>query len=98
MGHYDNDQIANKSPPVEPDAHGQAALLLAESMLHALIATECLTTGQALDAVELAKEIKIEVATKNGESSRRMNQSLALLTSISDSLKADLLPAAPAQG
>ena len=73
----------------EPDAHGQAAFLLAESMLHMLVETGTFTTGQAMEAVEIASEVKVDVAAQTGESSARMNQSLALLATVSRSLGND---------
>lgn len=73
-------------PPNEPDAHGQAALLLAESILHALIETSVLTIDEAVDVVATAAEVKVEVATLAGESNRRMQESLNLLTRIRQSL------------
>ena len=36
---------------VEPDAHGQAALLLTESLLHMLVENGELTNAQAVDVV-----------------------------------------------
>lgn len=69
--------------PAEPDAHGQAALLLAESTLHALVEAGLLTAPQALSAVQTAAEVKVDVAAETGESKGRMLQSLGLLTAIS---------------
>lgn len=74
------------SRPPGPDAHGQAALLLAESMLHALVEAGRLTRGQALDAVRTAVEVKEEVAEEAGESNTRMRASLDLLHAIEHSL------------
>ena len=90
MAENGNDDHSVHSAFHEPDAHGQAALLLTESILHSLVATSLFTTKQALDAVSVASEVKIEVATQLGESSAVMNKSLALLAHISASLKADI--------
>jgi len=73
----------------EPDAHGQAALLLAESILHALVETKTLTTAEALSVIQTTCEIKVEVAEEAGESQGRMKQSLALLRAISASFAVD---------
>ncbi len=62
-------------------------MLLVESLLHTLIVTGALTAAQALETVDVAGEVKKEVATKDGESSKRMNESLALLSAIGRSLK-----------
>jgi hypothetical protein len=92
MPHQPNDNRAASLPPVVdgPDAHGQAALILAESILHALIETKTITAEKALDVVHLAEEIKSEVAGLAGESETRMNESLELLKRIAVSLERDV--------
>lgn len=80
---------AKASHSDEPDAHGQAALLLAEAMLHAMVAKSLMTNQEAIEIVGSAAEIKVEVATAAGESSKRMNQSLALLSRMTTSLVSD---------
>lgn len=74
---------------VEPDAHGQAALLLAESILHMLVDTSVLTNAEAITTVVAACEVKTEVATAAGESVGRMKQSLELLNAMCASFRAD---------
>lgn len=73
----------------EPDAHGQAALLLAESILHALVDSGTLTNREAITVVRTAAEVKLEVATAEGESTVRMNESLDLLARMANSFEAD---------
>ncbi len=73
----------------EPDAHGQAALLLAESILHALVERGVMTTSEAALAVRVAAEVKRDVAAAIGESKRRMEASLALLAAIEASFETD---------
>ena len=92
MPHKANDNTAARLPPPtgEPDAHGQAALILAESILHALVDIKTMTTAQALDVVRSAEEIKTEVAALSGESAGRMQESLQLLKQIGISLETDL--------
>lgn len=72
----------------EPDAHGQAALLLAESILHGLVEAKALTRAAALSVIATACEVKFEVAQRAGESNRRMTESLDLLHVISKSFDA----------
>ena len=74
---------------VEPDAWGQAALLLAESTLHGLVEAGVLTTEKAVAIVRTACDVKIEIAQIIGESSGRMKQSVDLLRRIGDSMEAD---------
>lgn len=74
---------------VEPDAHGQAALLFAESILHVLVDASVLTNAEAMTVATAACEVKREVATAAGKSIGRMQQSLDLLNQISASFRAD---------
>lgn len=84
---------APNAPPAaaleEPDAHGQAALLLAESILHALVETGTLSLDAALSVIETTCEVKVEVAEQAGESNGRMEESLTLLRAISSSFASD---------
>ena len=88
MPHQANDNRAAPLPPAveEPDAHGQAALILAESILHGLIEDKTMSAERALDVVRSAEEIKTEVAGLAGESQTRINESLELLKRIGTSL------------
>jgi hypothetical protein len=81
--------IPSSPAVVEPDAHGQAALLLTESLIHALVDNATLTAAEAVDVVTIAAEVKVEVATASGESQGRMRESLALLSKIMNSFAAD---------
>ena len=74
---------------IEPDAHGQAALLLAESLIHMLVDQGILSLDQAVEVIQIAAEVKTEVAAAAGESKARMNESLALLANMSSSLESD---------
>lgn len=82
--HLDTD-----APPREPDAHGQAALLLVESLIHDLIGRAVITVEEAIEIVEVAAEVKAEVAAELGDSPATMLHSLALLESIGRSLKGE---------
>ena len=90
---YEDDTGAERTEPssanfkamaakLEPDAHGQAALLLAEATLHTLVENGILTNEDAVGIVETAKEVKVEVAEAAHESKKRMEQSLRLLDGI----------------
>jgi len=81
--------VVPKTPVEEPDAHGQAALLLAESILHALVESATLSNPEAIEIVKMAAEVKLDVATEAGESVGRMNESLELLSRITASFTAD---------
>ena len=79
----------NNPATVEPDAHGQAALLLTESLIHALVDNATLTTAEAVEVVTIAAEVNVEIASLAGESQGRMRESLGLLSKIAESVKAD---------
>jgi hypothetical protein len=83
--------IKPRTPPsvAEPDAHGQAALLLAESLLHMLVENGELTNAQAVEVVHTAALVKVEVAEAAGESKVRMFESLALLARMENTFQAD---------
>jgi hypothetical protein len=76
---------------LEPDAHGQAALLLAESTLHALVENATFSPAEAVDVLRTAAEVKVELATVTGESKGRMQASLDLLALITTSFESDLV-------
>lgn len=74
---------------VEPDAYGQAGLLLTESLLHALVDKGALTNAEAVEIVEIAAEVKYEVATSANKSRESMDEALELLTRMRVSFQAD---------
>jgi hypothetical protein len=65
-------------------------MLLVESLIHALIAHSVITVGEAIEIVEVAAEVKREVAADLGDSPATMRKSLSILSSISASLKQDI--------
>lgn len=85
----DNQPARAAAPLREPDAHGQAAMLLVESLLHALIARAVINVEEAIEIVDTAAEVKAEVAADLGDSPQTMRHSLALLEAISRSLKGE---------
>lgn len=85
----DNHRTGAAAPRREPDAHGQAAMLLVESLIHGLIARAVISTEEAVEIVDVAAEVKAEVAAELGNSPTTMQHSLALLKSLSRSLKGD---------
>jgi hypothetical protein len=85
----DSIERPSTAPVIEPDAHGQAALLLTESLIHMLVENKGLTNSQAVDVIHTAAMVKVEVAEAAGESKARMQESLALLARMEDSFQAD---------
>lgn len=88
---FDNDDVVRVTIP-EPDVHGQAALMLAESILHTLIEIGVLTVPEAVEVVSTAMEVRRELAKSAGGSDVTIEKSLTLLSAISASFRSDLPP------
>lgn len=73
-----------------PDVHGQAALLLVESLVHGLIARDVITVADAVEIVDVAAEVQEDIRTDQGESPPQVRKSLDLLDAIRSSLRGDL--------
>jgi len=73
----------------EPDAYGQASLLLVESLIFGLIDRSVISVADAAEIVEAAAEVKADIAADIGESPETMQRSLNLLAAISESLRRD---------
>lgn len=86
MVESDNDNLAQIADRRIPDAHGQAAMLLVESLLHGLIARSVLSVADAVEIVEIAAEVKAEVAAELGDTPATLRKSLGLLNAIGTSL------------
>jgi hypothetical protein len=72
--------------PDAPDAHGQAAMLLVESLIHSLVARAVITVGDAIEIVTVAMDAKVEIAVDAGAVDDSRDRSLALLSSVRASL------------
>ncbi len=86
----------NKNDPAKwgteqpmPDPHGHAALLLVESLIHRLLERSIISTADAIEIVETADDVQIEVAEAADGHGAPMWRSHALLRSIADSLRQD---------
>ncbi|WP_159043499.1 hypothetical protein [Sphingomonas sp. STIS6.2] len=85
----DNEGLCPVVGSEPPDAHGQAAMLLVESLIHSLIDRSVLNVTQAIDVVTVAMDVKAEIAAGLGDSDDTRDTSLALLSSIRMSLNTD---------
>ncbi|HEV2505155.1 MAG TPA: hypothetical protein VGV39_18915 [Mesorhizobium sp.] len=86
-----DNQVTSRTAGQEgPDAYGQAALLLVESLIHALIAASVISLQEAVEVVDIAADVKEDIAESLGDSPATLSQSLTLLQTISDSLRRDL--------
>lgn len=72
----------------EPDAHGQAALLLVESLIHGLAERKVITVSEALDIMECALEAQQAIDEDGAGASRK--QAAVLLASLVASLEIDV--------
>ncbi len=86
----DNDSAHPARAMIAPDPNGQAAMLLVESLLHGLVARSLLTVQDAVEIVQVAAEVELELAVERTNPSTPKIGSLALLNSIRRSLKGDL--------
>jgi hypothetical protein len=85
----DNDNSWRTATSPMPDAHGHAALLLVESLIHGLIERSVITVENALDIVETANSVQIDVAEEADGQGAPMWQAHTLLSSIAQSLSYD---------
>jgi hypothetical protein len=85
----DNHSYPPVARPPEPDAHGQAAMLLVESLIHGLVERSVISVPDAIGIVEAAVEVKRDIAADLGESPETMCRSLDMLSAIGESLRLD---------
>lgn len=85
----DNDPAPQDAFPPSSDAHGQAALLLVESLLHGLCEKSTLSCGEAVEIAERAVEVQFEQAEAADGAGAPLWRSHALLSAITVSLRAD---------
>ena len=71
----------------DPDAHGQASLLIVESLLHGMLEKGLLTVEDAVEIMTAACEVKEEIASDAVESDDAAQHSLDLIARITESLK-----------
>jgi hypothetical protein len=82
------DSSFGKDTSPNPDAQGQAALLLIESLIHSLIDNGALTKEQAIEAFDSAYEVKEESAAEHKEPAPTLRRSLGLLHEMRASIEA----------
>ena len=85
----DNEPSGRDFMPPIPDPHGHAALLLVESLIHGLLARSIITTADAIEMVESADSVQVDVAEAADGAGAPMWLSHALLEGIAHSLKVD---------
>lgn len=71
------------------DAHGEAAMLLVESLIHGLVARSVLSVDEAIALVTVAVDARAEIVADRGEREEAQDRALALLSGIGASLAYD---------
>ncbi len=71
------------------DAHGEAALLLVESLIHALLQDSVLTNAQAIAAVQSAIDVQCEIDDERGSDVSVASAPVQLLDAIAQSIMTD---------
>ena len=85
-----NDNGLARSGGVIPSgAHGYAALILVESLIHGLIAKGAISVEDALETLDVASDVTSQIAESGDGHSTMWQQCQALLLSISASLSFD---------
>ncbi len=89
MSSNDNDLPARAAPHADGNAHGQAALLLVESLIHGLCERSTISLEAAIAIVDRAAEVQADLAAGANSAAPPMWRSHALLSMIAKSLQAD---------
>lgn len=89
MPSNDNHSTVHGGTPALSDIHGQAALLLVESLIHGLCENETLSPAEATAIAERAVHVQQERAEAADGAGAPLWQSHALLASIAGSLRID---------
>ncbi|WP_174275052.1 hypothetical protein [Sphingomonas bacterium] len=89
------DSSFSEDPSPMPEAQGQAALLLLESLIHSLLDNGGLTKDQAIEAIDSAMQVKEASIDEHKEDERVSRKSLTLLTSMQNSIQAHSGPYDP---
>jgi hypothetical protein len=85
-----DEHLNDNHPATEGRAQAFAALFLVESLLHALVAKQVLTVGEAVETVDSAAEVSVLVVEEGGAELLRYPTSMDSLQAIKRSLIGDL--------
>lgn len=87
---FSDDTAREERASPQPDAHGQAAMLLVESLIHGLISKSVISVAEAVEIVEIAADVSTEIVADASASDVTASKPLTLLGLISKSLKPDI--------
>jgi hypothetical protein len=79
----------DRAAPPAADAHGEAALLLVESLIHGLVARSVLSVDEAIALVAVAMDARAEIVAERGGRDEAQDRAFALLSAIGASLAFD---------
>jgi hypothetical protein len=85
------DRLDPRDPPFPagyPDPHGEAALVLVESLIHGILARGGLSLSETLDIAQAAVDVQIEFCAERSEEPRSA-PSVRYLRAIAASLRID---------
>lgn len=86
---HDDGRSPRADPTLAPGAHGRAALLLTESLIHVLVGKEIMTLTDAVEAVEVAEDVERELTRRMDGSMPAVSRE-SVLAPIAASLRHDL--------
>ncbi|MEG3086246.1 hypothetical protein [Sphingomonas sp. PB4P5] len=86
----DNITLPADATPTDPDARGQAAMLLVESLIHALVARSVIGLSDAVEIIAIAADTQRQMDDETRHASDPTASSLTLLEAIGSSLANDL--------
>ena len=89
-GQSSNDNSLPKLMQDFPDAHGQAAILLVESLMHGLLAQSLITVAGALEVIEVALDVARNTEEELSDPAVSQLRASTLLQAMSKSLSHDL--------
>lgn len=83
----DNVYVAGAAP--ENNAHGRAAILLVESLIHGLIARDVITVADAVEIVDVAAQVTTDISEDPDSSAAGVWEPVELVNAIGTSLRVD---------
>lgn len=86
---HDDGRVPSADPTLAPGAHGRAALVLTESLIHVLVDKGVLALTDAVEAVEVAEDVEREL-TRRMDGTMPAVQRESVLAPIARSLRHDL--------
>ncbi|ATY33795.1 hypothetical protein [Sphingomonas psychrotolerans] len=90
MSDVTDNEVASAANPARPDPHGEAALLLVESLIHGLLMRSVLSVGEAVDIVRTAVEVQNDISDQRDDDPGD-NPAHRLLSVIATTLGIDVL-------